>query len=230
MDLDRLLRWAPIQSRFGPSLPQLLAPRLGGLPAIARRVGAVAVVVAVAVIVTLVLRSRDPVFAWHGPPAAFTTTYPRTMTLDQTPHGAILLLEQRDRTGALVARFEITPLTLPPYGGEISASLAVNALNYIRTFTAAAGPTYRYASSGHSRINNVPGYTFTYSRRINGRTYYGRVVWITPHLTGTHGLMLSMITLPSALRAATAPDTPTPDDVGKVGSVLFEPLERLRFH
>ena len=41
---------------------------------------------------------------------------------------------------------------------------------------------------------------------------------------------MTLVTLPSALKAATAPNYPTPDDVGKLGSVLFEPLERLRFH
>lgn len=230
MNLGRLLRWAPVQERYGPSLPALLAPRLHRLPAIARRVGAVLALAAVAVIVAVVLRNHDPVFSWSGPPVAFSTPYPRTMTREPAPKGAILLLEQHNAAGGLVASFEVSALRLPSYGGEISASLAVNALNYIRAFTASAGPTYRYGSSGRTRVDNIPGYTYTYSRTIGGVRYYGRVVWLTPTLTSRSGLVMTLVTLPSALKAATAPDFPTPEDVGKVGSVLFEPLQRLRFH
>jgi len=96
MDLDRLLRSAPIQPRFGPSLPALLAPRLHRLPAIARRVGAVLAVAAIAVVIAVVLRSHDPVFSWSGPPVAFSTPYPRSLTREPTPRGAILLLAQHD--------------------------------------------------------------------------------------------------------------------------------------
>ena len=55
-------------------------------------------------------------------------------------------------------------------------------------------------------------------------------VWLTPTLRARDGLLMRMLTLPSALKAATAPAYPTPDDVGRLGSVLFEPLQRLRFH
>ena len=230
MDFDRLLRWAPVQERFGPSLPDLLAPRLHRLPAIARRVGAVLALAAIAVIIVLVTRSHDPVFSWSGPPVAFSTPYPRSMSREPAPRGAILLLEQHDSSGRLIASFEVAPLRLPAYGGEISASLAVTALNYIRSFTAASGPTYRYGSSGRTRIDNIPGYTYTYSRTTGGARYYGKVVWLTPQINGTRGIVMTLTTLPSALKAATAPNYPTPNDVGKLGSVLFEPLERLRFH
>ena len=230
MDLGRLLRWAPVQERFGPSLPALLAPRLHRLPAIARRAGAVLALAVIAVIAASVLRSHDPVFSWSGPPVAFTTPYPRSLTREPAPNGAILLLEQHDPSGRLIASFEVSPLLLPPYGGEISASLAVTALNYIGAFTLAAGPTYRYGISGRTRIDNIPGYTYTYSRTIGGTRYYGKVVWLTPTLNGRRGLVMTLVTLPSALKAATTPNYPTPNDVGKLGSVLFEPLQRLRFH
>lgn len=230
MDFDRLLRWAPVQERFGPSLPRLLAPRLHRLPAIARRVGGGLALAVIAVIIAVLARSHDPVFSWPGPPVAFSTPYPRSMSRVPAPKGAILLLEQRDASGRLIASFEVSPLRLPPYGGEISASLAVTALNYIRTFTAASGPTYRYGSSGRTRIDNIPGYTYTYSRTMDGARYYGKVVWLTPQINGTRGIVMTLTTLPKPLEAATAPNYPTPDDVGKLGSVLFEPLERLRFH
>ena len=70
MDFDRLLRWAPVQERFGPSLPALLTPRLHRLPAIARRAGAALGLALIAVIIAVVARSHDPVFSWPGPPVA----------------------------------------------------------------------------------------------------------------------------------------------------------------
>ena len=109
--------------------------------------------------------------------------------------------------------------------------LPVIAINFIQRLTA-SDPTVSVQSQGRTRINFVPGYTFTYQRTINGTVYWGRYVFITPHLTGDReGLLISMLTdippLTAAAKAA-AVSPVTPDTVGVVG-VLFEPYERLRF-
>jgi hypothetical protein len=107
----------------------------------------------------------------------------------------------------------------------------VIAINFIQRLTA-SDPTVSVQSQGRTRINFVPGYTFTYQRTINGTVYWGRYVFITPHLTGDReGLLISMLTDLPPLRAAAkaaAVSPVTPDTVGVVG-VLFEPFERLRF-
>ena len=185
MDLGRLLRWAPVQERYGPSLPALLAPRLHRLPSIARRAGAVLALVLIAVVVATVLRSHDPVFSWPGPPVAFSTPYPRSMTRERAPRGAILLLAQHDASGGLTASFEVSPLRLPPYGGEISASLAVTALNYIREFTRPPGrPTVLRELRG-ARDRQHPGLHLHLLAVLGGVRNYGKVVWLTPTLHGT---------------------------------------------
>ena len=227
MDVDRLIRAAPVEERFGPSLPQLLAPRIDRLPAIARRVGALVAALVVVVIVAIVLRGRDPAFSYAGRPA-FHTSYSRALEREATPPGALLLLEQRSATG-LVASFEVTPLALPRYGGEISGLLPVYAVGYARRLAAQVGPTFRLENWRSTRIINTPAYSFSYSRQLGNGRYFGRVVFITKDLSGDrHGLILSMLTSYAALKAATKPVIPTPDSVGTAG-VLFEPLERLRF-
>jgi hypothetical protein len=226
MDLNKLLRTAPVKEEFGPTLPQLLAPRIDNLPRIVLRVIAAAALVVAAALILLALRLRDPVFSAAGPPA-FSTSYPRAMTKERPPHGALLLLEQHSSIG-LEASFEITPLRLPSYNGEISGQLPVIASNMIAR-RQASDPTFVPWSRGRTRINLVPGYGFTYQRTIDGRVYWGRYVLITPTVSGDrNGILISMLTDPTPL-LTTAIKPVTPDSVGSVG-VLFEPFERLRFH
>ena len=226
MDVGRLLRrGAPVKPEFEPTLPQLLGPRIDSLPRIVARTGALVALLAVALVVVLALRSRDPVFSYPGPPA-FNTTYSRSLTREPTPRGAIVLLEQHSSIG-LAASFEITPLRLPRYSGEISGLLPVLAINLIHRLMA-SDPTFKLQSHGRTRINFVPGYTFTYQRTIDGMVYWGRYVLITRDLTGDRqGLEISMLTDPTPLKLAAVKPV-SPDSVATVG-VLFEPLERLRF-
>jgi hypothetical protein len=230
MDIvERLKRTAPVQARFGPSLPELIAPRIDRLPTIAKRVGVVAAVVVAAIVVALVLRTRNPSFTHTGSPATFTVTWPRSMKREPTPHGALLLLRQGDGSG-LVASFEVTPLRLPRYSGEISGLLPVIAINYERRLERRYGALFEPWSLGRTRIINTAAFTFTYKLNVKNEAepYFGRVVFITPHLQGDRtGLVLSMLQRPGTLDATTAPAKPTPDAVGS-GGPLVEPLQHLR--
>jgi hypothetical protein len=232
MDIvERLKRTAPIQERFGPSLPELIAPRIDRLPAIAKRVGAVVAVVVAAIVVALVLRTRDPSFAHSGAPATFRVTWPRSLTREPTPPGALLLLRQGQGAG-LVASFEVAPLKLPRYSGEISGLLPLIAINYERRLQQRYGALFEPWSLGRTRIINTAAFTFTYKlyRKNESQPLFGRVVFITPHLQGDRtGLVLSMLQRPETLDAATAPAKPTPDAVGS-GGPLVEPLQHLRIN
>lgn len=220
-----MVRAAPVQRRFGPSLPQLLAPRIDRLPAIARRVGLVLIVALVAAIVAYALRGRYPAFSQRAP-VAFHLTYPPSLTRQPTPHGALLLLEMHSGT-QLVDSLEIDPLRLPAYHGEISGLLPVIAANYERKLAEQVGPTFTPWSLGRTRVINTPAFTFTYERRIDGTLYFGRVTFITKNLSGDRrGLMLSLLTLPVTLNPVTDPAPPTPDAVGE-GGVLADPYSGL---
>jgi hypothetical protein len=226
MDVNKLLKTAPVKEQYAPSLPQLLAPRFDSLPRIVLRIIAAGALVLAAAVILLALRLRDPVFTYPGPPA-FATTYSRAMTKEPTrPGGPILSLLQRSSAG-LEASFQITALTLPRYGGQISGLLPIIASAMIARM-AAHDPSFVPWSRGRTRINLVPGFSFSYQTTIAGRPYWGRDVLITPDISGDRrGILISMLTDPTPL-LNTATKPVTPDSVGSVG-VLFEPLERLRF-
>ena len=227
MDIAKLLRLAPVKDEYGPSLAQLLAPRIDSLPRIVLRItGVVAVLVAIAVIL-LAVRLHDPVASSpHGSPVSFSTSYSRSMTKEPTPRGALLLLEQRSSIG-LEASFEISLLRMPAYSGQISGLLPVMAQNMV-TRLEKSDPSFIPYTQGRTRINFVPGYTFTYQRTINGMVYWGRYVLITRDLTNDReGLEISMLSDPTPLKLAAVKPV-SPDSVATVG-VLFEPLERLHF-
>jgi hypothetical protein len=227
--LDRLMRTAPVQERFGPSLPALLAPRIDRLPAIARRVGAVLALLVGVVIVALVLRTRDPSYSGSVGSAHFSVSWPRSMTREATPGGDLLLLRQSAGSG-LVASFEVAPLRLPAYSGEISGLLPVLAINYERRLEQRYGARFTPWSLGRTRIINTAAFTFTYKLYVasDPAPYFGRVVFITAHLHGDRsGLILSLLQDPATLKQATEPAKPTPDAVGAGGPVQ-EPLQHLR--
>jgi hypothetical protein len=230
MDIRRLLKTAPVQERFGPSLPQLIVPRIDRLPVIARAVGAVVVLVLVvaAVIVTLVPRSSRSAFTHRGPPATFKVTWRSDLTHEPTPPGALLLLDQHDASG-LVASFEVTPLRLPRYSGEVSGLLPVVAINYEYALEQRYGQAvFTPWSLGRTRIVNTPAFTFSYSRIIHGVTYFGRFVFITPDLSGDRsGLLLSLLQRADSLAVGVSLRQPTPDFVG-TRHPLQEPLVHLR--
>ncbi|HEY1777265.1 MAG TPA: hypothetical protein VGG41_13990 [Solirubrobacteraceae bacterium] len=227
MDVGKLLKTAPVKTKFAPSLPEVLAPRIDSLPRTALRVIAVAAVIVAAAVILLAVRLRDPVFSYSGTPA-FSTSYTRAMAKQPTgTDGSILSLVQRSSAG-LEASFQISSLRVPRYQGEISGLLPVMASAMIARMQA-ANASFVPWSRGRTRINFVPGYAFSYQETIDGRPYWGRDVLITPHIRGDRrGLLITLLTSPTPLIAkATTPVTP--DSVGSVG-VLFDPLERLRFH
>ncbi|HEX4035711.1 MAG TPA: hypothetical protein VHX66_14805 [Solirubrobacteraceae bacterium] len=223
-----MARSAPLKPAFGPTLPQLLAPRMHRLPLLVKRVAAAVAVIIVIVVVVLALRLRDPTFSYAAPrPIGFSTIYPRSMKVQPPRPGVPLTLVQNSSVG-LENFFQVKIIMLPAYGGEISGLLPIVASNMI-TRMQAADPTFVPWSRARTRINKIPGYTFTFKEIRGGRLLWGRIVLITRDIHGDRrGLLITMLADPTPLEPiATRPVTP--DSVGSVG-VLFEPYERLKFH
>jgi hypothetical protein len=223
-----MARSAPLKPAFGPTLPQLLAPRMHRLPLLVKRVAAVAALVLIAVIVVLALRLRDPTFSYPAKrPLGFSTTYSRSFKLEPARAGVPLTLVQNSSVG-LEAFFQVKIFALPAYGGEISGLLPVIASNMIARMQATE-PTFAVWSRGRTRIRKIPGYSFTFQKIVGGRRLWGRIVLITRDISGDRqGLLITLLTDPTPLYPiATTPVTP--DSVGSVG-ILFDPLERLSFH
>jgi hypothetical protein len=167
-----------------------------------------------------ILYPRDGWVLHHGP-VAFNLRYPRTLHRVAPPPGAYARIEQRDAAGRLLRWFEVDRLRLPAFTGEISGVLPVYATGYV-TALAARTPGFLLQTETKTRVNLNPGYTITYSSKLDGRQVFGRVVMLLPALIGVRdGVVLAMGTVPSTL-------VPGPDQVA-ANDVLQIPLRSFRF-
>jgi hypothetical protein len=203
-------------------LPELLAPRWQRASRGARRrilaagVGLVLVAAAIAV-----LYPRDGWVLYHGRTVSFNLRYARTLHRVPAPPPAYARIEQRNAARALLRWFEVDPLRLPAFHGEISGALPAYATNYIAGLRART-PGFVLQTETKTRVNLNPGYTFTYAATLGGRRVFGRVVMLLPALSGTRdGVILTMGTVPSVL-------VPGPDQVA-ANDVLQVPLRSFRF-
>jgi len=218
------MRGPRVKPQYGPTLPALAAPRWRsasvGLRALV--VAALVVVLAAVVAAVLIVHAQTASFVYRGSPVSFNFTYPRGLRQVKPPTGADLRLEGRTPAGRLREWFQVDPLTLAPYSGEVSGQLPVFATNYIAGL-ARRVPGFRLQTETKARINLTAGYSVTYSGQIAGQLMYGRLVMLVPGLTGLrNGVILNMGIVPSAST------DPSPDQVGSV-DVLEKPLRSFRF-
>lgn len=218
------MRGPRVKPQYGPMLPELLAPRWRSA-AVGLRcvVGAALVLVVTAVAAAvLIVRAQTSSFVYRGSPVTFNFDYPRKLHRVQPPNGSDVRIEGRTPTGRLREWFEVDPLALGPYPGEVSGQLPVFAANYIAEL-ARRIPGFRLETETKTRINLTAGYSVTYSGRFGGQLMYGRLVMLVPVLTGArNGVILNLGIAPS-----TSAD-PSPDQVASV-DVLQQPLRSFRF-
>jgi hypothetical protein len=217
------MRSPSVKPQYGPTLAELLAPRWRAASAGQRGlVGIVVLAVLAAAIALAVTRPRSSTFVYRGAPVAFNLSYPSPLSAVTPPAGADMRVESRSQTGRLLGWFEVDPLRLDPYSGEISGQLPVFATTYIAGL-ARRIPGFLLRSETKTRINQIAGYSVTYSGRIAGQLMYGRAVMLVATLTGLRdGVILNMGIVPSPLL------DPTPDQVGST-DVLEKPLRSFRF-
>lgn len=215
------MRAPTVKPQFGPTLADLVVPRWRGVSRGLRGLIAAGAVVLAAAVLIVVLRSGSTSFVYRGAPA-FNLSYPAPLHTVAPPAGADMRLEARTSTGRLLEWFEVDPLKLGPYSGEISGQLPVFATNYIAGL-ARRVPGFVLQSETKTRINLVAGYSVTYSGRIEGQLMYGRLVMLVPALTGQrNGVILNMGIQPSA-----SVDY-SPDAVGSA-DILEKPFRSFRF-
>jgi hypothetical protein len=170
----------------------------------------------VAVALALLVTSGAPTANLTAGGVAFSFSYPG-MARVAAPPGTWLALETRT-DGRLADSLTVGPWTLPAYSGDISGLAPVLTANYLPGF-AARTPGFEYQSAGRTRIDGLAGYIFTYRRQLDGTTYYGATVFLTPQLRGDrHGVVVAMLVQPK-LAAVKSPDA-----IGEAGP-LYEPLQ-----
>lgn len=216
------MRAPTVKPQYGPTLADLVGPRWRGVSAGLRGLIALGAVLVAGALVVIVLRSGGTSFVYRGSSVAFNLSYPGPLHVVAPPAGADMRIEARTSTGRLREWFEVDPLELGPYSGEVSGQLPVFATNYI-VGLARRVPGFVLQSETKTRINLVAGYSVTYSGLIEGQLMYGRLVMLVPSLTGQrNGVILNMGIQPNA-----SVDY-SPDAVGSA-DILEKPFRSFRF-
>jgi hypothetical protein len=215
------VRPLPVRPGFGPTLPELLPPRL-------RRPALLALALLGVLLVVLALGRRDAGEQREvvREPIAFNLRHADTLPRVKAGPGELLRLEQRrGASGLFLQSFAVTALTLPPYAGSPGGELPIVAEGLKHTL----GERFRDVAlvrEGRMRINEQPGYEVVFTARsAAGRRLYGRWVMLVP---GTdpptpqrRGITLQLLGTPAA-------GIPNGDSTGDAGGLKL-PLRSFRF-
>jgi hypothetical protein len=210
-----------MKSEYGPTLGQLLAPRWD---AAGRGVQGAVIALCLLVVGGLVglgLTLEDASYS-HGGKVPFSFAY-KDLYRVSPPAGAFVKVDGRGEGGALEYSYEVYPLLLPPYTGELTGELPRYASGYISTL---AGHEAKFILNGEgkTRVNGVPGDQVRYFTEVEGREMYGRNVLLLPERHGVReGVVIAMLT---ALGASS--QIKAPYEVASAGTLL-RPLKTFTF-
>jgi hypothetical protein len=168
-----------VRPEYGPSLPELLGPRVRGLPRAARfALVALGVLIVVAAAAFLLRDRRDTrPQAVVRAPVAFNLLYPRP--LERVKPRGREVLRLRTPRAATRQSFAVTPLRLPPYRGDVGAVLLGRSGPLIQQMRRTI-PGFVERGDGRVNYNRQPGYEIQFQARIAGRTIYGRRTLLVP--------------------------------------------------
>lgn len=203
----------------GPTLPELLRPRIGrrGLLVLL----ALAALVLVALVVRVLAPEDDGIDVVHRPgPVQFNLRY--TEGLERVaPQGEELLRLEARRGSLFVQSFAVSPFELRPYRGDAGGALPIEAAREIEVLRARFAE-FELISDGKSRVNEVPGYQILFRARLGERRLYGRQVLLPGRVPGTRrGVRLLLLATPAGGVSSAA-------DVG-IRGVIKRPYRTFRF-
>jgi hypothetical protein len=231
---------------FGPTLPQLLGPRLRALRGWQRMLLAVLLIALLGGAVALLVRSQVATKTYHqsGDDAAARGLAPIPFHFDHSrklriskPPGTYVKAERRVG-GTLAARLTVSPMQLGSQRGLVSGFMPIIATERERK-AARTYDGFRLAFEGRARVNEVEGYQFAFTAQLvqagsAARQLFGRVVLLSepfdvddpekPYPSGanpTRGLVITML-------ATTLDKVASPTRVGDEG-ILQRPYRSFRF-
>jgi hypothetical protein len=208
-----------VRPELGPTLPELLGPRLRALPLVLRLgLAALGAFVVVVIFYALVLRG-DGADAKRAvvvrTPVAFNFVY-RAPFARLPPQGGELA-----RVGSASQSFAVGDLKLPPYRGDAAGFLPLYAAQQ-EAQMARQFPGFVWRSDGRANINQQQGFEIVFQfRRPGGPLTYGRRVFLLPNVTAREGADI-LVTAPRSAAIVRA------DDVGHNGG-LKTALRSFRF-
>lgn len=169
-----------VRPEFGPTLPELLGPRVRALPRAGQ--AALAAVAAVVVLALAVLllggggQERTTVVV--RAPVAYNLVYPPPLER-VPPVGRETLRLATPRSAADPQSFAVTPFRMPSYRGDATAVLMGRSPNLIAQMRRTV-PGFVWRADGRVNYNRQPGYEIQFQARIDGRTWYGRRTLLLP--------------------------------------------------
>lgn len=212
---------------FGPSLPQAIASR-SRLPE--RRVRAVVLggtgLLAALYLLTGLLGVRGPADLQDelvGGEIPFTLGHSAALQRVPPQDGELLRLESRP--GAPRQSYIAEAFRLPPYRGDVTAALGVQASRETDAL-ARELPGFRFRGDGKTRINELPGHLVVFQGRQDDRTVYGKRFLLVP--VAEPGAPPPRAGIAVTLTAERSPAVPNAGAVGD-DSALKAPLRSFRF-
>jgi hypothetical protein len=207
-----------VRPEFGPTLPELLGPRLRVLPRPVRlALAALAALVVVVAAWALLLRGGGELPATVvRKPIAFNFAH-RAPMHRQAPQGAELA-----RVAGNGQSFAVSELRLPAYRGDSAGVLPVLA-SRVEDQMARELPGFVARTEGRANINKFQGYQVIYQYRPQpgGKLVFGRRIFLLPEPTARQGVDIT-------LTARRTPAIARADAVGNNGP-LKTSLRSFRF-
>jgi hypothetical protein len=213
------VRSISLKPGYGPTLPELLAPRWRRASPLARGLFAALVVLFIALAASLALVVRNRTYS-HGGPVPFGFSYRSMEHAAPEAGGYVKLVHYVD--GRLEDSFAVGPARLGPYRGNPQLQLLIFANAYIRRLERSV-PGFRLYGQGKTPVPNGARYQVLYETTIAGRRMYGRNVLVFPEHPGARqGLLITMLSSVAADEEITSPLR-----VASTG-LLYKPLHSFR--
>jgi hypothetical protein len=193
-----------LKPEYRPTLAELLTPRWRSASRLARALTVAAIAVLTAVVVGIVLTVLPPRFSYGGP-VPFSFSY-RGLHRTAPQAGELVRVVRRSPAAALEDSFAVTPLRLPPYGGDLSGELPLYATGYIRAL-ASKYSGFQLRGEGKAKVAvGVAAYNIFYTAVVEGRTMYGRDFLVLRETVGARqGVDITMLTAPHTNAQVTSP-------------------------
>jgi hypothetical protein len=208
-----------VRPEFGPTLPELLGPRIRVLPRAVRLALAALGALVLALLVYALFFRGEGTKAKRAvivrSPVAFNFVYRAPFRKEAPQAGELARVGSKDQS------FSVRELRLPAYRGDAAGFLPLYAARLEKQM-ARDLPGFTWRADGRANINKQQGFEIVFQfRRSDGTLTYGRRILLLPNVTARQGADIW----------ATAPRSPAivrADDVGHNGG-LKTALRSFRF-
>lgn len=209
-----------VRPEFGPTLPELLGPRIRVLPRVVRfALAALGALLVLVLLWALFVRGEGATTKKRAvivhQPIAFNFVYRHPFRKEAPLAGELA------RVGSKEQSFSVRELELPAYRGDAAGFLPLYAAT-LETQMAKDLPGFVWRSDGRANINKQQGFEIVFQfRRSDGTLMYGRRILLLPNVTARQGADIWAV-------APRSPAIVRADDVGHNGG-LKTALRSFRF-